>query len=47
MKFWGRKHSGIVDVKNLAKVVIELIKKGYIFNETLMESMYGKKHLLG
>lgn len=31
MKFIGRKHSGISDSKNIAKVVIDLINRGYKF----------------
>lgn len=40
LEFLGRKHSGVADAKNIARVVIELLKHQYRFTTRLTESIY-------
>jgi hypothetical protein len=40
MTFKGRKHSGLDDAKNISRVIIELLHRGYIFSSLLLESTY-------
>lgn len=47
MQFIGRKHSGIADTKNIARVVIELLTRGYKFTTRLTESIYPYRMTLG
>lgn len=47
LEFVGRKHSGIADAKNIARVVIELLNYQYKFTTRLMESIYPYRMTLG
>lgn len=40
LEFQGRRHSGIADAKNIAKVALELIRRGYKFTTSLKESIF-------
>lgn len=40
LDFLGRKHSGLADTKNIARIVLELLQRGYLFTKTHTESVY-------
>lgn len=40
LEFQGNKHSGIDDATNIARVALEIAKRGYIYTDRLKEHMF-------
>ena len=42
MNFIGKKHSGLADSKNIARIILELLRRGYKFSKIMTESIFDK-----